>query len=42
MTANAHYAADAARTAAKLIASGDMNPNPTYAEAAGVATRMQP
>ena len=42
MTVNAQYAADAARTAARLIASGDMNPNPTCAEAAGVAARMQP
>lgn len=42
MTVNAQYAADAARTAAKLIASGDMNPDATCAEAAGVAARMQP
>lgn len=42
MTANAQYAADVARTAAQLIASGDMNPNPTCAEAAGVAIRLQP
>ncbi|MFI8695978.1 UNVERIFIED_ORG: hypothetical protein EDC92_12450 [Dietzia maris] len=40
MTANAQYAADAARTAARLIAAGDMNP--TCAEAAGVAIRLQP
>lgn len=42
MTANAQFAADAARTAARLIASGDMNANPTCAEAAAVAIRMQP
>lgn len=42
MTANAQYAADVARTAAQLIAAGDMNPNPTCAEAAGVAIRLQP
>lgn len=42
MTANAQYAADAARTADRLIAAGDMNPNPTCAEAAGVAIRLQP
>ena len=42
MTANAQYAADVARTAAQLIAAGDMNPNPTCGEAAGVAIRLQP
>lgn len=40
--ANAQYAADAARTAAILIAAGDMNADPTCGEAAGVAARMQP
>jgi len=42
MTANAQYAADAARTAARLIESGDMNADATCAEAAGVAARLQP
>lgn len=42
MTANAQYAADAARTAARLIADGEMNPDATCAEAAGVAARLQP
>lgn len=42
MTANAQYAADAARTAARLIAAGDMNADATCAEAVGVAARMQP
>ncbi|AVM66050.1 hypothetical protein M3C36_17600 [Dietzia cinnamea] len=42
MTANAQYAADAARTAARLIESGAMNADATCAEAAGVAARLQP
>lgn len=42
MAANAQYAADAAATASRLIAAGEMNANPTCAEAVGVATRMQP
>lgn len=42
MTTNASYATAAAEAAAKLIAAGDMNPNPTCAEAAGVAIRLQP
>lgn len=42
MTVNAQYAADAARTVARLIAAGDMNADATCAEAAGVAARMQP
>lgn len=42
MTTNTSYATAAAEAAAKLIAAGDMNPDATCAEAAGVAIRMQP
>ncbi|WP_163376946.1 hypothetical protein [Dietzia sp. Alg238-R159] len=42
MTTNTSYATAAAEAAAKLIAAGEMNPDATCAEAAGVAIRMQP